>query len=74
MGVTIESIRVKGVAIARPGAEASVVAADNVIIAGEVVKDTTLFDTLEGRVPECYAVGDCTDMATLTTLDVTVSI
>ncbi len=62
LGVKIESIRMQGVAIARPGAQARLVAADHVIIAGAVEKDTTLFDALQGRVPERYAVGDCTGL------------
>ena len=62
LGVRIESIQMTGVAIARPSAIARVVPADNVIIAGEVEKDTTLFDALQGRVPERYAVGDCTGL------------
>lgn len=37
-------------------------AADHVILAGEVEPDTTLYDGLRDRVPEIHAVGDCTGL------------
>jgi 2,4-dienoyl-CoA reductase (NADPH2) len=36
--------------------------ADSVVLAGEVAPDTTLYDTLAGRVPELHAIGDCTGL------------
>jgi len=38
------------------------IAADSVILAGEVVADTTLADALKDRVPVVHAVGDCTGL------------
>lgn len=35
---------------------------DNVILAGQVEPDTTLYDALCDRVPEVHAVGDCTGL------------
>jgi hypothetical protein len=38
------------------------VRADNVILAGSVEADTNLVESLRDRVPEIYAVGDCTGL------------
>jgi 2,4-dienoyl-CoA reductase (NADPH2) len=38
------------------------IAADSVILAGEVVADTALADALKDRVPVVHAVGDCTGL------------
>jgi 2,4-dienoyl-CoA reductase (NADPH2) len=38
------------------------VPADTVILAGTVEPDTTFIDSLQGRVPELHAVGDCTGL------------
>jgi 2,4-dienoyl-CoA reductase (NADPH2) len=43
----------------------AVVAADSVILAGEVEADTRLHDALKDRVPEVYAIGDCTGLGLL---------
>jgi len=36
--------------------------ADSVILAGEIVADTALHDALKDRVPEVFAIGDCTGL------------
>jgi 2,4-dienoyl-CoA reductase (NADPH2) len=58
-GVAIERITPQGVEIRRPTAGSHVVAADTVILAGEVEPDSTLYDAVRQRVAEAYAVGDC---------------
>ena len=62
LGVVIQSIQRDGVVIAGPGARSRTVLADTVIVAGSVEADTSLFDALDGRVPERHAVGDCTGL------------
>jgi 2,4-dienoyl-CoA reductase-like NADH-dependent reductase (Old Yellow Enzyme family) len=63
LGVRIESIRREGVALMMHSSRRErLFPADSVIIAGRVEADTTLFDSLEGRVAERYAVGDCTGL------------
>jgi 2,4-dienoyl-CoA reductase (NADPH2) len=57
--VAIERITPEGVVLRRSSGPAGLVGADSVILAGEVEADTTLYDALQGRVPEVHAVGDC---------------
>jgi 2,4-dienoyl-CoA reductase (NADPH2) len=54
----VERISIGGVWLA--GGEP--LAADSVILAGEVRADTGLHDALEGRVKEVHAIGDCTGL------------
>jgi 2,4-dienoyl-CoA reductase (NADPH2) len=61
-GVTIERITPQGVIIGRAAVGSRVISADTVILAGEVEPDTTLYDSIRQRVPETYAVGDCTGL------------
>lgn len=63
-GVDVERIASDGVVLRAEGAsgEGRVVPADSVVLAGELEPDTTLFDALQGRVPEVFAVGDCTGL------------
>ncbi len=54
--------------VARIEADAVVLAsgarlgADSVVLAGELTAETSLYDALEGRVPEVHAIGDCTGL------------
>jgi 2,4-dienoyl-CoA reductase (NADPH2) len=57
-GVEVERIE-PAVVVLREGAR---IAADSVILAGDVVADVALADALKGRVPEVYPVGDCTGL------------
>jgi 2,4-dienoyl-CoA reductase (NADPH2) len=61
-GVAVERITREGVVLRRAGSAAQVLAADSVILAGEVEADTTLYDALRDRVPELHAIGDCTGL------------
>ena len=38
------------------------IAADTVVVAGEVEPDTSLFDAVRGEVAEAHAIGDCTGL------------
>ena len=60
--VRIARIDRDAVVLDRPGGAEVRVVADHVILAGEIRPDTSLRDALEGRVPELYAVGDCTGL------------
>ena len=61
-GVCIEAITRQGVKLRRAGAPAALVPADSVILAGQVEADTSLYDAIQGRVPEAFAIGDCTGL------------
>lgn len=60
-GVTVEGIAAEGVVI-RGAAAGATIAADTVILAGEVESDTSFYDAVRKHVPEAYAVGDCTGL------------
>jgi len=60
--VCIDRIEHDGVVLLLESGSAHLVRADNVILAGEVEPDTTLFDQLRNHVPEVHAVGDCTGL------------
>lgn len=60
--VCIDRIERDGVVLLLESGSAHLVRADNVILAGEVEPDTTLFDQLLNHVPEVHAVGDCTGL------------
>jgi 2,4-dienoyl-CoA reductase (NADPH2) len=60
-GVSCEEVTPHGVRI-RAGRHRTVIEADTVILAGAVEPNTELFDAIEGRVPEAYAIGDCTGL------------
>jgi 2,4-dienoyl-CoA reductase (NADPH2) len=61
-GVAIERISAGGVVLRRASGATALVAADRVILAGEVEPDTTLYDAIHARVPEAHAIGDCTGL------------
>jgi 2,4-dienoyl-CoA reductase (NADPH2) len=61
-GVTIDRIDRRGVVLRRESGSESLVAADNVILAGEVQSATGLYDSLAERLPRVHAVGDCTGL------------
>jgi 2,4-dienoyl-CoA reductase (NADPH2) len=57
-GAQVERISEGGVWLAG----GATLAADSVILAGEVEADRSLYDALKDRVPEIHAVGDCTGL------------
>jgi 2,4-dienoyl-CoA reductase (NADPH2) len=63
-GVRVERIASDGVVLAGETAsgEGRVVPADSVVLAGSLEPDTSLHDALLDRVPETFAVGDCTGL------------
>ena len=56
----VEIVAVKSGVVIRPehGGD-RLLAADDVVVAGEVVPDRSLYEAIEGRVPEAHAIGDC---------------
>jgi 2,4-dienoyl-CoA reductase (NADPH2) len=61
-GVCIERIERDAVVLLLESGGERHIRADNVILAGTVEPDTTLYETLRERVPEVVAVGDCTGL------------
>jgi 2,4-dienoyl-CoA reductase (NADPH2) len=61
-GVRIERIEAGGVVLGLASGGERLVPADSVVLAGSLEPDTTLYDALESRVAERYAVGDCTGL------------
>jgi 2,4-dienoyl-CoA reductase (NADPH2) len=61
-GVRIQRIERHSVVLLLESGGEHHVRADNVILAGRVEADTNLFESLRDRVPEIYAVGDCTGL------------
>jgi len=61
-GIAIERIAREGVVLRRARGAPVLVAADSIILAGSLEPDTSLFESLRGRVPELHAVGDCTGL------------
>lgn len=62
IGVSIDRIEREGVVLLLESGRENLVRADNIILAGEVEPDTALFDSLQGRLPEVHAIGDCTGL------------
>jgi 2,4-dienoyl-CoA reductase (NADPH2) len=61
-GVACEEITSGGIRIRPEGGGSHHLAADSIVLAGELAADTTLLDALKGEVPEAHAVGDCTGL------------
>jgi 2,4-dienoyl-CoA reductase (NADPH2) len=61
-GVACEEITLRGVRIRPDRGGVHELAADTVVLAGELEADTTLLDALRGEAPEVHAVGDCTGL------------
>ena len=61
-GVKYEEILAKGVTIAPDEGEKRVIEADTVVLAGEVKPNMELYQALEGKVPEIYVAGDCSEL------------
>jgi 2,4-dienoyl-CoA reductase (NADPH2) len=61
-GVEIERIAREGVLLRCARGGPALVPADSVILAGNLEPDTTLYDSLQGRIAEVHAVGDCTGL------------
>jgi 2,4-dienoyl-CoA reductase (NADPH2) len=64
LGIAVDSVEPNAILIRTSSGrnQQQRVPADSVIVAGQVEADTSLFDALEGRVAERYAVGDCTGL------------
>ncbi len=61
-GVEVERITPAGLVLRPEEGSPRELAADSVVLAGELEADTSLFDALKGEVPELHAVGDCTGL------------
>lgn len=61
-GVCIERIERDSVVLLLESGGEHHVPTDNVILAGTVEPDTHLYEKLRDRVPEIFAVGDCTGL------------
>lgn len=57
-GVKFEEITEKGLIISREGMK-QLIEADSIVSSMPLVPDTELVESLEGKVPEVYAIGDC---------------
>jgi 2,4-dienoyl-CoA reductase (NADPH2) len=58
MGVHVEEITDRGVKISNQGREKRTIEADTVVVATPPVANTQLFESLKGRAPEIYLIGD----------------
>jgi 2,4-dienoyl-CoA reductase-like NADH-dependent reductase (Old Yellow Enzyme family) len=61
-GVAYEEITARGIAVRPDRGARREIAADTIVLAGELVADTTFYDAVKGDVPEVHAVGDCTGL------------
>jgi len=61
-GVAIDRIEPGAIVLRREDGGESRVPADSVILAGGIEPDATLYEALNGRVPELHAIGDCTGL------------
>jgi 2,4-dienoyl-CoA reductase (NADPH2) len=63
-GIAVERIDARGVVIRLASGHERAVAADSVVLAGEVQSDTTLYDAVRVRLPDAAvsAVGDCSGL------------
>ena len=61
-GVAYEEITANGIAIRPERGSRHEIAADTIVIAGELEADTAFFDAVKGEVPEAHTVGDCTGL------------
>jgi 2,4-dienoyl-CoA reductase (NADPH2) len=61
-GVAYEEITERGIAIRPERGTRREIAADAIVLAGELVADTAFYDAVKGLVPEAYTVGDCTGL------------
>ena len=59
--VKCDEITPKGVVVVPEGRDRQVIEADTVILAGEARPNMELYGLLEEKVPEVYAVGDCSE-------------
>ena len=61
-GVAVEEITPRGITVRPERGSSHEIAADAVVLAGELVADTAFFDAVKGLVPEAHTVGDCTGL------------
>ncbi len=61
-GVAYEEITERGIAIRPERGARHEIAADTIVLAGELEADTSFYDAVKGEVPEAYTVGDCTGL------------
>lgn len=57
--VKYEAITQEGLVVAPEGGKKALLRADNIVLAAGARPDDELYRALTGKVPECYAVGDC---------------
>lgn len=60
-GVQYEEVTRQGLVITTPGGERALLRADSIVLAAGFAPDQDLYQSLRDRVPECYAIGDCTE-------------
>jgi len=58
-GVTFEEITDRGLKIITKEGRRETIEADNVVVAMPLASKSELFRSIEGKVPEVYAIGDC---------------
>jgi pyruvate/2-oxoglutarate dehydrogenase complex dihydrolipoamide dehydrogenase (E3) component len=56
----------KGLTIINKGGEKQIIEADNIIPTLPLAPNMGLMDTLKGKVPEVYAIGDCKEPRLIT--------
>lgn len=61
-GVNYEEITPKGVIITTQEGERQTIEADTVVLAGGMEPNVALSQAIEGKVPQIYLVGDCTEL------------
>jgi 2,4-dienoyl-CoA reductase (NADPH2) len=59
MGVSYEEITDKGLTVTTDYGIRKTLKADNIVLALPLAKNTALFESLQGKAPEVYAIGDC---------------
>ena len=60
-GVKYEEITDKGLTITTKEGKRETIEADNIVPAMPLAPNTVLLKSLEGKVPEVYAIGDCSN-------------
>jgi 2,4-dienoyl-CoA reductase (NADPH2) len=61
-GVAYEEITPRGITVRPERGTSHEIAADTIVLAGELAADTAFFDAVKGLVPEAHTVGDCTGL------------
>jgi 2,4-dienoyl-CoA reductase (NADPH2) len=61
-GVACQEITPEGIRILPESGETTLLPVDSVLLAGELIPDTDLYEAIQGHVPEVHTVGDCTGL------------